>query len=246
MNGLQLREIIPPHIFPNNPFPGTINGSMWTISYEFWCYIGIMMLGLCGCFRRFRWIPVALLVILWYCFARGLEVPFPGPLAPVKHIAFFVGSMDVWPRFATYYLFGTCFFLFRHRIPMRWEIAIVAALVVFVCIAINVFPAAFFAPALCYLTLWAACQPYLRFPNFAKYGDFSYGIYLYAFPIQQILVALFPGRFTPWTLFAAAATLSVIAGAMSWHLVEKRFLLRVRGRVSGPHVHANANPQPSA
>jgi peptidoglycan/LPS O-acetylase OafA/YrhL len=61
----------------------------------------------------------------------------------------------------------------------------------------------------------------VRLYRAAKYGDFSYGCYLYAFPIQQMLQATL--RLTLPEFIAASAILSLLAGALSWHLVEKHF-----------------------
>jgi peptidoglycan/LPS O-acetylase OafA/YrhL len=64
----------------------------------------------------------------------------------------------------------------------------------------------------------------LKFPRlrFIESGDYSYGIYLYGFPIQQTLVHLFP-IFREWwpLLFVVAAPLTFAFAALSWHLIEK-------------------------
>ena len=72
-----------------------------------------------------------------------------------------------------------------------------------------------------YLLFWGVFQPYLTAHNFAKFGDFSYGIYLYAFPVQQMLIATFSRVFSPLGLFLSAAPLSILAGIVSWYAVER-------------------------
>jgi peptidoglycan/LPS O-acetylase OafA/YrhL len=52
----------------------------------------------------------------------------------------------------------------------------------------------------------------------SRYGDFSYGLYLYAFPVQQLVLYLFPLLRAP--ILACALTTSLVA-FLSWHLVEK-------------------------
>jgi len=71
-----------------------------------------------------------------------------------------------------------------------------------------------------------------RLSAFGRSADFSYGIYLYAFPIQQALVALLGREVHPLVLFACSMPPSVLAGAVSWHLVEKHFLRRRQARIT--------------
>jgi peptidoglycan/LPS O-acetylase OafA/YrhL len=54
-------------------------------------------------------------------------------------------------------------------------------------------------------------------------GDFSYGIYLYAFPIQQIIVHFVQG-ITALQLMSISLPCAIIAGILSWHLIEKKAL----------------------
>jgi peptidoglycan/LPS O-acetylase OafA/YrhL len=77
-----------------------------------------------------------------------------------------------------------------------------------------------------YLVFWFGYHPRLQLHNFARFGDFSYGTYLYAFPIQQLLVQQAGGSLNPYLLFIVAAPLSLVAAFGSWHGVEKWFLSR--------------------
>jgi peptidoglycan/LPS O-acetylase OafA/YrhL len=53
---IQLRDFHYTGVFPNNPTPGVLNGSMWSIPYEFWCYIGVVVLGVSGVLRSNRFL----------------------------------------------------------------------------------------------------------------------------------------------------------------------------------------------
>jgi peptidoglycan/LPS O-acetylase OafA/YrhL len=79
-------------------------------------------------------------------------------------------------------------------------------------------------PALAYGTFYIAFSDRLPLHDAARYGDFSYGTYLYAFPIQQMLQAAVVLTFASY--IAASLALSLLAGIASWHIVEKRFLRR--------------------
>jgi peptidoglycan/LPS O-acetylase OafA/YrhL len=92
-----------------------------------------------------------------------------------------------------------------------------------------------FAIAGAYLTLFVAFARWLPATGFAKHGDFSYGLYLYAFPIQQLVARLFLPNVSWWKNLLVAYPIALICAAASWHLVERpalslkdRFLRRVR------------------
>jgi peptidoglycan/LPS O-acetylase OafA/YrhL len=67
-----------------------------------------------------------------------------------------------------------------------------------------------------------------RLAGFARYGDFSYGVYIYAFPVQQLVTALLGGRTVWWVNAALSLPVVVALAALSWHGVE-RPALRLKG-----------------
>ena len=76
-----------------------------------------------------------------------------------------------------------------------------------------------------YLILCVALSP-SRFSDWGKGNDLSYGLYLYGFAIQQLLIHLAPQFWIPSSLFAVSWLLSLAAGWLSWRLVERPFLRR--------------------
>jgi peptidoglycan/LPS O-acetylase OafA/YrhL len=100
---------------------------------------------------------------------------------------------------------------------MHWSIAISLALI-WICTKNTVTSATTFAIAAGYITLYLAYTKTLKLPAFV--GDYSYGIYLYAFPIQQIVSYLLPWT-TPYQLMAISLPASWLAGAISWSIIEK-------------------------
>ena len=77
-----------------------------------------------------------------------------------------------------------------------------------------------------YLIFYLAFAAKLPVYNAAVHGDFSYGVYLYSFPIQQLIMFAFGHPVSPWLLFALAVPSSLVVGAISWYAVERRFLSR--------------------
>jgi peptidoglycan/LPS O-acetylase OafA/YrhL len=85
--------------------------------------------------------------------------------------------------------------------------------------------------ALCiaYGVLYLAYVPKGWLLHFNRLGDYSYGLYLFAFPIQQALKAVWPGL-QPWPMFASAALLTLLCAIASWHLIEKPALAYAQRR----------------
>jgi peptidoglycan/LPS O-acetylase OafA/YrhL len=213
-----------PLVFTELVFPNAIDGSLWSIRYEFWCYLMVLGFGLIGLFR-WRSVILTLLLLVF----TGFMIQTYGHYQILhSHEVRFIGAPDYYPRLVTYFLTGMLFYLYRERIPRSsWLLAgAVAALLATSLWGHHlelVFP-------LCgaYVLFYVAFRAELPLHNFAKYGDLSYGIYLYHFPIIQLLQHFAHGGLAPLTVFALAFPLTCLCAALSWHLVEKPFLKKKR------------------
>jgi len=205
----------PPTSFPNNPFPGNVNGSLWTIPCEFLMYLFVMAAGLAGLFRR-RYAVLALFAAVFLSY-RG--IPRIWPVVGGWPLPYF-GIFIIMLHLLSYFLAGMVAFLFRDRIPHSGFLFALSVAVLAVCNRrwLNGVMPIFGTYAMFYV----AFSPYLPFHRFARHGDFSYGTYLYAFPIQQLLVLV--GIKAPIALFVASLPLTVAAAVLSWHYVEAPFL----------------------
>ena len=212
-------------VFPNLPYAGLIDGSFWTLRYEFECYLLVLGLGLLGLYRRPAVVAALLggLLLLTLGNTLGHSAVIPYREYPL------VGNPARWLRLALFFLSGMVFFLFRDRLPFSplWlgiSVALLALAIVF-----N----RWLDPALAifgtYLLLYAAVSPAVRWNHFARYGDFSYGVYLYGFPVQQVLSFYWLPKLTPLSLFCAAFPITLALAVASWHLVEAPALRRKRG-----------------
>ena len=74
------------------------------------------------------------------------------------------------------------------------------------------------------MILYLGLGPVSKFEKFSKYGDLSYGIYIYSFPVQQTVTMMFANKITPIINFIITVPIVLILAFLSWHLVEKRFL----------------------
>jgi peptidoglycan/LPS O-acetylase OafA/YrhL len=221
-----------PGVFLGNPAPG-VNGSIWTLPIEVTAYAGLLLFGplLCSTGRR-RLVRAAAIV-------AGLVV---GALLVRTVLSRFVlgGVLFLLHQsFLIFFVAGVLLYLGRRRVPMTWPwfalavLGLVAALVVGLMIPVFVF--------LSYAVIFLSTRRGTLGERLTRLGDPSYGIYIYAYPIQQLLVHL---RFAsnPWVLFAEATAVSIVVGYLSWHLVEHRALLFCRRRLRRPVVEVRARP----
>jgi len=195
-----------PGAFPENPIPHDVNGSLWTLPIELRLYVAVLAAGVIGLLaRRVAWFALLWLLLLWWLVSpAGLPAPPFDKVTGDLVLLFALGSLaSVW----------------RRAIPVSLAIAAVALMLVIINPA-DLARGALFAPLLAYIVLVAAYHPRLAWPAFNRVGDYSYGVYVYSFPIQQTLVQRIPG-IEPAPLFALAMVLTLVVAALSWHFLEQ-------------------------
>jgi peptidoglycan/LPS O-acetylase OafA/YrhL len=203
-----------PGVFGNQPVPDEVNGSLWTLYYEVLCYGGVMIMGLLGAFRAWR--PLALAAFV-YVLANVVAVALPKDMVPVGVRSLLSLGMP----FAT----GVAFYLLRARLPLNPVLLL--GLIVGVTVVRNT---ALYQPALVLtLTYGVFLLAYLPKGFVRKYnllGDYSYGVYIYAWPLQQMVV-YFAGPMTPLVNIALTLPLVLMLAWLSWTFIEKPALARV-------------------
>jgi peptidoglycan/LPS O-acetylase OafA/YrhL len=135
-------------------------------------------------------------------------------------------QLQHWVRMLSCFLAGSVFYRYRDRIPYspRW---MVLAGTLMLTLFFSGYGFVALLPILgAYVVLYLAFERRLLCTAFGQRGDHSYGIYLYAFPVQQLLIFGLHGWLTSWTLFALAWGVTAVCAWMSWVFVERPFLRR--------------------
>jgi peptidoglycan/LPS O-acetylase OafA/YrhL len=197
-------------------FGAIVDGPLWSLPCEVVMYAMVLALGAARLLR----LPV-LLVLLALGVAR---LWFD---AAINHFAQDLGFL---PRFSAdtswllaFFVIGMILYKLRGR-PIfdgRIALAALAGLIASAALGQLVLLFPLFGG---YLVLYLAQAPWLPPLPAARFGDLSYGLYIYGWPVEQTLLYASGGALAWWQLFPAALAVSAALAFFSWHLVEKRAL----------------------
>jgi peptidoglycan/LPS O-acetylase OafA/YrhL len=196
-----------------------INGAVWTISYEFYCYIGLSLIGLAGLSRKL-WIAAGFaFALLLYMLLRQHDLAQIFTSVPNTRTGTII-------RFGMLFLGGAFAAKFQiHHIR--------SGLLALVCSALWVvgsFSPLLAEPALAvfgtYVLLYVGYSP-LDHPGVRAIPDVSYGAYLYGWPVQKLVIFYFP-ILGPIPVFVLSLIVALLCGTVSWFAIEKPALRLAR------------------
>ncbi len=207
-NILGLVHFTLPGVFDDNRVPRVVNSQLWTIPFELECYVSLaivsLLMGL-----RYRRVFVTLLGLFLLAATVGAIVGNSvSPFAPLQ------GRVLV-----AAFLAGVALHLYRDRIPYSPSLGAGAAMasIVLLQIADTAYLAAF---PVAYLTVWIG----LMRPPKIPFGDLSYGVYLFHFPVEQTVAHLFPDVGSWWRMALMALPPTLLCAWLSWNLIEQPIL----------------------
>jgi peptidoglycan/LPS O-acetylase OafA/YrhL len=189
-----------PGVFETLPYPNAVNGSLWTLSPEIECYLAVLFLGLTKQLRG------------WLTSVLALASAFAA--LAFQKTGSRVGLYDMFGCFAA----GATIYLWH--VTLDWRAAIACA-----CVFVAAIPMKHLAGvagfALSYVVMFVALSPGIRLPQLAARGDISYGLYIWAFFVQQLVATtLIPnGRW--WINLLISAPITIAVAYMSWLMIEK-------------------------
>lgn len=199
-----------PGVFPHNPYPAGVNGSLWTIPLEVRCYIVLALLGLFKLLKR-RQVFLVFIFIYWLWFIQNSSPDI-------------TGKVHYGRELAAFFLAGAALQIaqphWEHR-PCYWAAALAAG-------AAGLWYFGWKYTALLvgmpFFIVYFGTRSWPFFRRFGRWGDPSYGIYLIAFPVQQtVILYAWPDLGFVGTLCLAMVITTTLAYA-SWHCLEKQAL----------------------
>lgn len=203
-----------PGLFEATPYGPVVNGSLWSLFFEAVLYLVVLLAGLGGLFARPRARDAGLVLFAVACLVLPL---FVAQLRVVR-------LCELGLPFAI----GAALYFWRDRVQLSWAVG--AGLLVLAPLG---------GPILSLALAYGAILVGFRAPA-VRLPDYSYGIYIYAFPLQQAATAM--GAETPLANIALSLPPTILCAAVSWHLVERPALRLKKGRPVAPAVEAGGSP----
>ncbi len=200
-----------PGVFVDNPTASYVNAQLWTIPLELYSYIVLTVIVLFGIAKRKTWLftmtfGLALLMTVLPQFGL-MELPPYGPLKSSLILSF---------------LFGVSLYIMRRRISFSRPLFLISVSAYWI-FSMNQNLVHLSPLPLAYMTVFVGLQNPPK-TLFVRGADYSYGVYLYGFPLQQAICHLFPS-FRFWYVNAlSGVALALVAAFLSWTFVESRVL----------------------
>ncbi len=200
-----------PGVFLENP-RHEVNGSLWTLPIELWMYMCVAFIGLLGILKSGKIFNLFFLFLILLYLSDPKSFPL---LAEEKHV-----------QISIYFLFGAFYYMNADRIPINFTALSILALFCSLGYKSPYFDFLFVA-FFSYLVLLVAYHPSLKLPNIDRFGDFSYGIYIYAYPVEQSIIFIYPSLSAIYIALYSFLVVMVLA-ILSWNYIE-RPTLRLKG-----------------
>ena len=214
-----------PGVFNNNPTPDYVNAQLWTIPFELYCYLILTVLALIGIARTIIWLFVltfgSVLVMTALPQFGLIDLPPYGPLSLSLILSF---------------LFGVSLYAMRGHVAFSRPLFLISVSAYWV-FSMNQNFVYLSALPLAYVTIFLGLQNPPK-TLFIRGADYSYGVYLYGFPLQQTISCLFPSLRIWYVNAIGGVALALVAAYLSWTLVESRVLSRRKAIVSFVSVRA--------
>jgi peptidoglycan/LPS O-acetylase OafA/YrhL/predicted O-methyltransferase YrrM len=240
-----------PGVFVHNSYPLAVNGSLWTLPLEVKAYVFVALIGVLGFLTRFRVAMVGLAAVALLTCIDTLRSSIPGAnhfvaslvdiqASPELVYQAKLGMYTAWADMFAAFVIAATLFSLRRWVVMRWEVAVLAVTTFGITIVMGGSAPLIAAVALGpYLVLYLAYKRSTIFRLPSSFGDYSYGIYIYAFPVQQTISFLLHPT-SGWLMFAIAMPITAVAAVLSWHWIE-RPSLNIKSRLVGAEPPAGTH-----
>lgn len=195
-----------PGVFESNPYPGSVNGSLWTLPVEATMYFIIFSLGISRLLTKTGCLLTLIAFILIY-------ITFPEITYPKLNL---FGSLGI-----LYFAGVLCVFMGKFR---GNKYIALTSLLLLIILAKTSFAPILLLILLPYLIIYIGHMKSRLSDWISKTGDFSYGIYVYAFLVEQTVILFLGKDISPLSVSLISLPITVILAYGSWHLIEKPVL----------------------
>jgi peptidoglycan/LPS O-acetylase OafA/YrhL len=201
-----------PGVFADNPYPYAVNGSLWSLPVEVLAYGVVLGLGMTTLLRR----RAVVACVLGFCLYVHWHIESNGWLG--SGIWYEMPVVQIWDLLSIF-LIGALLYLYREHVVLSGRVALGLVALYIVTLNTPYTGIVFYAMVpYCLFTLAYANLPWLK--ALARPGDVSYGVYIYAFPVQQLLASHRPNM-NPWLALVFTIPVTYVLALLSWRLVEK-------------------------
>lgn len=202
-------------VFESNPYQGVINGSLWTLAYEFTMYMVLMLLFI---IRKNKLSYIILLILFLMSYFLSTFNP---SFLKSSFREFFLETVHLY-RLATFFLAGSLLTFFDLKLLNKFYIRIIVCLMIIASLFLGFFNIT--APILIPILVIFIGSLQIKFLSWIaeKTGDISYGVYIYGFIVQQTVMNYL--LLSSVELMLISLPLTYIMAYFSWHCVEKRML----------------------
>lgn len=199
-----------PGVFESNPYPRGVNGSLWTIPIEVRCYIAIFLTGtLLILKRKGVFLTVIALYFIWFLFKKNPDI---------------TGTPHYGSELSAFFLIGAALFALEIHWKKHTRNWLISSAVLGTIAWLAGFQHTSLLITLPIFIIYAGSRETRLIKSAGAWGDPSYGIYLFAFPIQQTTIALSLPNFDFWTTFFVSTGSTIALAYISWHAIEKQAL----------------------
>ena len=193
-----------PGLFRHNPYPSIVDGSLWTLKFEFLCYLLLALMGSMPPGMMTKLLPIGFVAAAVFLAYRHGGQP---------------DQIEQFARFWLSFSFGVALFLFRDRIVLSWGVAVGLGAAMWFVLGTGLERTV--APiAIGYLAVVLGTVRLRWLRHATNKLDLSYGVYIYSWPISQAVLTAWPDVGTA-NLICLSALLAMGIAALSWRLVER-------------------------
>lgn len=207
-----------PGVFEDNRVPNAVNGSLWSLPAEFSMYLGLALFGF---IRSPRWLLLSITCIL-----MALSGLWANQVTEM--LVFYRTDIRQVVICGAYFWVGAAF----HQMNVsRYFSLSNVALACVLWLVLTRWPQAFMIGSWLILPFLVLAFGLASHPLLTKLNrfDYSYGIYIYAFPVQQTLALISP-HMNIWLHIILASAITLVLSGLSWHFIEKKSLALKPGR----------------